>query len=134
MVKTRDANLSAFQRQELSVRGREDPLNVYVVERTHMLPVRTPKEPNTFEGNWLSVLMPNFLWRPTANCSRRLGHCGKAFRVVILVAKGQVDHRQTFEVVTNLQLVSHTHTAMHLDRVLADKSGTFANLRLRGGN
>ena len=61
VVKTRGANLSAFQRQELSIRGREDPLNVYVVERARMLPVRTPKDPNTFEGNWLSRLMPNFL-------------------------------------------------------------------------
>jgi len=61
VVKTVGANLSAFQRQELSVRGREDPLNVYVVERAHMLPVRTPKDPNTVEGNWLSRLMPNFL-------------------------------------------------------------------------
>ena len=61
VVKTGGANLSAFQRQELSIRGREDPLNVYVVERARMLPVRTPKDPNTFEGNWLSRLMPNFL-------------------------------------------------------------------------
>ena len=60
VVKTAGANLSAFQRQELSVRGREDPLNVYVVERAHMLPVRTPKDPNTVEGNWLSRLVPNF--------------------------------------------------------------------------
>ena len=55
VVRTAGVDLSAFQRQQLSVRGREKPLNVYVVERAHMLPVRMPKDPNAPPTNWLAV-------------------------------------------------------------------------------
>lgn len=58
VVKTAGADLSAFQRQELSVRGREKPLNVYVVERAHMLPVRAPRNPNVLPQTWLSRFVP----------------------------------------------------------------------------
>ncbi|MBG03809.1 MAG: adenylate/guanylate cyclase domain-containing protein [Rhodospirillaceae bacterium] len=60
VVRTAGVDLSAFQRQQLSVRGREKPLNVYVVEQAHMLPVRMPKDPNAPPTNWLARLTPNW--------------------------------------------------------------------------
>ena len=81
-------DLSAFQRQQLSVRGREKPLNVYVVKRAHMLPVRMPKDPNAWPTNWTWYI-----------CS---GHRGETFGVMILISEGEINHRQTLEVMADL--------------------------------
>ena len=89
-------DLSAFQRQQLSVRGREKPLNVYVVKRTHILPERMPKDPNAWPTNWLARLTPNWTWYI---CS---GHRGETFGVMILISEGEIDHRQTLEVMADL--------------------------------
>ena len=101
----RVVDLSAFQRQQLSVRGREKPLNVYVVKRAHsfgarprhpILPERMPKDPNAWPTNWLARLTPNWTWYI---CS---GHRGETFGVMILISEGEIDHRQTLEVMADL--------------------------------
>lgn len=52
VVKAAEADLSAFPRESLTVRGRDKPLNVYIVERGHMLPVREPADPNLIDTRW----------------------------------------------------------------------------------
>jgi len=78
------------------VRGREKLLNVYVVKRAHMLPVRMLKDPNAGLTNWLARLTPNWTWYI---CS---GHRGETFGVMILIPEGEIDHRQTLEVMADL--------------------------------
>lgn len=52
VVKAAGVDLSAFRREKLTVRGRDNALNVHVVERGHMLPVRKPKDPNAGSVRW----------------------------------------------------------------------------------
>ena len=48
---------------------------------------------------------------------------------MIHIAEFGVDHGQAFEVVADGQFVRHAHTAMDLDRLLANKAAALADAR-----
>jgi len=48
----------------------------------------------------------------------------------ICVSKQSIDDCQPFEIVADIQLIRHAHTAMQLDRVLSNKFSRLADLDL----
>ena len=58
--------------------------------------------------------------------------CDELLRVEVGIAEGQVDRRQPFEVVTDDQLIRHSHTAVDLYCLLADEPTRLADHDLGG--
>ena len=48
--------------------------------------------------------------------------------MVIDIAELRIDHRQTFEIVPNVELIGHAHAAMELNRLLTNETPGLADL------
>src|SRR5207248_11592594 len=66
----------------------------------------------------------------TSRGSRRRAASGKLAQMMVGIAEHRVDHRDPFEVVTDLVLHRHPDAAMQLDRLLDDELAGTAYLDL----
>src|SRR5262249_17973298 len=71
--------------------------------------------------------------RRGARTSRsRVAQLREPLQVMVGRAEERVDDGETLEIVTDIELIGHSHAAMDLHRLLPDKAPRLADLRLRG--